>query len=398
MKRSLDTEAPTMMPRAFGYSSTDYVRLIDPHLATAVVFLVGLGLVMVYSASAVRAEEQGGSATVFLLRQLSAIGIGLLALAFTARVPVDRWSRWSTPLLIVTLVLLAAVFVPGVGRKANGAARWIAFGPLSLQPAELAKLSVAVYLANILAKKREQVSSFSMGFFPPVAIVGAIALMVLLQPDFGTAAVLMVMLAGTLFVAGAKVAYLVFAVSATVPVALHYVLTREHARQRIRAFLDPEAYRADFGYQAWESLLSFGSGGITGQGLGRGNQKLFFLPESHTDFIFSVVGQELGFVGVVAVVLAFVVLVGRTFRTARDLPCRFPMFLVFAIGLWIGVQALVHMAVAVALLPTKGLTLPLVSFGRSSLVVTMAAVGIVLRATAEQAVLQGGASPRRSGP
>jgi cell division protein FtsW len=391
------TNAPTTMPVAHGWSTTDHVRNVDPHLVGALVALVGLGIVMVYSASAIRADEAGGDPTGFLVRHLIAVALGFGALALTVRVPVDRWSRFATPLLVVTTVLLALVFVPGLGRRVNGAVRWLSVGPFSLQPAELAKLTVALYLAHVLAKKREQISQFSVGFLPPVAIVGTISLMVLLQPDFGTAAVMVSMLGLMLFVAGARIAYLVFAVGAAAPFVLHYVATRPHARARIEAFLDPEAYRADIGYQAWESLVSFGSGGSFGLGLGRGNQKLFFLPESHTDFIFSVVGQELGFVGVVLVVGAFAVLIGRTFLTARRLPCRFPMFLVFAIGVWLGLQALVHMAVAVALLPTKGLTLPLVSFGRSSLVVTMAALGIVLRASAEQRALADGVSPRRRG-
>jgi len=391
------TNAPTTMPVAHGWGTNDYLRNVDPQLAGALVALVGLGIVMVYSASAVRADEAGGDPTRLLVRHLLAVGLGFAALAITSRIPVDRWARFATPFLILTVVLLSLVFVPGLGRRVNGAVRWLSLGPLSVQPAEIAKLAVAVYLANVLAKKREQISEFSVGFLPPVAIVGTLALLVLLQPDFGTAAVLVAMLGLMLFVAGARIAYLVFAVGAAVPFALHYLATRPHARARIEAFLDPEAYRASIGYQAWESLVSFGSGGVLGLGLGRGNQKLFFLPESHTDFIFSVVGQELGFVGVVLVMGAFAVLVGRTLATARRLPCRFPMFLVFAIGVWIGLQALVHMAVAVALLPTKGLTLPLVSYGRSSLIVTMAALGIVLRASAEQRALEHGVSPRRRG-
>lgn len=395
MNRAHATDAPTTMPVAHGWTRADYLRNVDPHLSGALVALLGLGTVIVYSASAVRAEEAGGDPGAYLFRHLLAIIVGFAALAVTMRIPVDAWSRLSTPLLVATVLLLVLVFVPGMGRKVNGAVRWVALGPLSLQPAEIAKLAVAVYLANVLAKKREQVSEFSVGFLPPVAIVGGVAILVLLQPDFGTAAVLVSMLGLMLFVAGTRIAYLVFAVGAAVPFVLHYIVTRPHARARIEAFLDPEAYRADIGYQAWESLVSFGSGGVLGLGLGQGNQKLFFLPESHTDFIFSVIGQELGFLGVVGVVLAFGVLIGRTFMTARNLPCRFPMFLVFGIGAWIGLQALVHMGVAVALLPTKGLTLPLVSFGRSSLVVTMAALGIVLRASAEQRAFATGVSPKR---
>jgi len=395
VKRSTPADAPTSMPKAHGWDAADFVRNVDPYIATAMVVLLGLGTVLVYSASAVRAEDMGGGSTRFLFRHLVALALGFGALAATVRIPVDRWSTWATALMVATIAMLVLVFVPGLGREANGAARWLGVGPFSVQPAEIGKLAVAVYLAHVLAKKREQISEFSVGFVPPVAIVGGTALLVLVQPDFGTAAVLVAMLGVMLFVAGTRIAYLVFAVGAAAPFALHYVATRPHARARIVAFMNPEAYRADIGYQAWESLVSFGSGGVFGLGLGRGNQKLFFLPESHTDFIFSVVGQELGFFGVLIVMAAFVILVGRSFQIASELPCRFPMFLVIAIGTWIGLQALVHMGVAVAILPTKGLTLPFVSFGRSSLVVTMAAMGIVLRASAEQRAHASGVSPRR---
>ncbi len=395
MTRHHSTDAPTMMPSAHGWTTADYVRNIDPFLVGAVVLLVGLGTVLVYSASAVRADALGAGTSHFLIRHTVAVVLGLSIMSVTVRVPVDAWARLALPLLIVTAVLLVCVFVPGLGRSANGAQRWLSLGPLSIQPAEVAKLSVAVYLANVLAKKRERVSDFSAGFLPPVAIVSALSFLVLLQPDFGTAAVIAGMLGVMLFVAGTRIAYLVFAAAAMVPVALHYVITRSHARARIAAFLDPESYRAGIGYQAWESLVSIGSGGVWGLGLGHGNQHLFFLPESHTDFIFAVVGQELGFVGVCVLVATYAVLIGRTMIVARGLPCRFPMFLVCGIAVWLGLQAFTHMSVSLALLPTKGLTLPLVSFGRSSLVVTLAAIGIVLRASAEQRAYVTGVSPRR---
>lgn len=382
MRSKRDTIAPTMMPSPAGLSGADMARAVDPWIAGAVVLLLAVGTVLVYSASAVRAGQAGGSET-FLLRHLSSIAIGLVLCAVAMRVPIEAWSKLAYPLLTIAVVLLIAVFVPGLGKRVNGAMRWIAIGPLRFQPSELAKLAVVVYLAHSLAKKREKASSFSIGFLPHVLITSFVVGLILIQPDIGTSAVIFTTLGLMLFVAGTRISYLVLAVVAALPVAAHYVMTRPHAFKRILVFLEPEAYKQSIGYQVWESLVSFGSGGALGLGLGAGKQKLYFLPESHTDFIFAVLGQELGFVGVALVIGAFAVLIGRGLWLSSRLPCRFPMLLVCGLTAWLGVQAAVNMAVVTALLPTKGLTLPLVSFGRSSLVITMLAVGILLRASAE---------------
>lgn len=378
----MSTTAPTTMPTP-ALSSSAMGRGVDPWLSAAVVTLLGLGALMVYSASAVRAAAAGADAHAYLFKHVVSVAIGLVVMALTVRVPVDRWSRFAYPLLGLTVVLLAALFVPGLGRRVNGAVRWLSLGPASFQPSEFAKLSVVLYLAHSLAKKRDQVSSFSMGFLPHIIVTSLIAGLILIQPDLGTAVVIMTTMGGLLFVAGTRLGYLAGAFVLTLPVMLHYVTTRPHALKRLVAFLDPEAHRSDVGYQAWESLVAFGSGRAWGVGLGNGSQKLFFLPEGHTDFLFAVLGQELGFAGVLATLIAFGVLLARTFRTAHRLPCRFPMFLVFGIGLWFAVQIVVHIGVVMALLPTKGLTLPLMSFGRTSMIMSLAAMGIVCRASAE---------------
>jgi cell division protein FtsW len=186
-----------------------------------------------------------------------------------------------------------------------------------------------------------------------------------------------------MFIAGTKIGFLVLAIVFAIPIAYHYVATHPHASARLLVFLNPEAYKRDLGYQIWESIASFGSGGPFGVGLGAGQQKLHFLPEAHTDFIFSVLGQELGFAGALLTLSLFAILVGRGLWLSAKMPCRFPMFLTFGISTWLGIQALVNMAVALALLPTKGLTLPLVSYGRSSIVVSLIAIGVLLRASAE---------------
>ncbi len=376
-----DAEAPTQMPTP-NLPPATLARNIDPWMALSVVSLLSIGVVLVYSATAVRAAQAGGNGAVLLTQHLASIAIGVVALSIVLRVKVDAWGRWAYPMLAVSVVLLGALWIPGIGRSANGAQRWLALGPVGFQPGEFAKLAIVLYLAQSLAKKRNKVSTFSIGFVPHVLVTSAVVALIVIQPDIGTAAIVYTVLGLMLFVAGTRVAYLVLAAVAALPVGAWYVATHRHAADRLLAFMAPEQHKQDIGYQIWESLVAFGSGGLWGLGLGDGRQTLF-LPAAHTDFIFAVLGQELGFVGVTLVLVAFVGLVGRGMWLAARLPSRFAMFLVFGVCAWLGLQAAVNMAVVMSLLPTKGLTLPLVSYGRSSLIVTLIAVGIVLRASAE---------------
>ena len=374
-------DAPTAMPTPQVEPAT-LARSVDPWIALSTVVLLAMGVVLVYSASAVRMGQAGTNGASVLTQHLGSLAIGLTALLIVLRFKVDDWARWSYPVLILTFVLLLAVWVPGLGRKAQGAQRWLALGPFGFQPAELAKLAVILYLATSLAKKRHKVSTFSVGFLPHVVVTSVMVGLILVQPDIGTSAIVFAILGLMLFVAGTRTAYLVLAGVASLPVVAWYVATHPHAANRLLAFMAPEQHKQDIGYQVWESLVAFGSGGPWGLGLGAGQQKLF-LPAAHTDFILAVIGQELGFIGVLVVVLGFVGLVGRGLWLASLLPSRFAMFMIFGLSAWLGLQAVVNMAVVMSLLPTKGLTLPLVSYGRSSLVVSMVAVGIVLRASAE---------------
>lgn len=382
-ERVQDSNAPTTLPLPEGERTSDIIARIDPYIAIATVLLAAIGTVLVYSASAVRAYDQGGDASAYLMRHLLSLAIGFLALFAALRVPVEKYSKLAYPLLVFSGLALFLILLPGMGHRVNGAVRWLRLGPLSFQPGELAKLAIVIYLAHSLAKKREKVSSFSIGFVPHVIVTSVFVAMILLQPDLGTSAVIYATLGLMMFIAGTRIGYLVLAMVAAIPVGYQYVATHPHAASRLLVFMNPEAYKRDIGYQVWESIASFGSGGALGVGLGAGNQKLHFLPEAHTDFIFAVLGQELGFAGVLLTVLLFAMLIGRGLWVARSMPCRFPMFLAFGISAWLGVQATVNMAVAVALLPTKGLTLPLISYGRSSVIVTLFAIGILLRASAE---------------
>jgi cell division protein FtsW len=373
------TAHPTMLPASrrmtFGY----VLSRLDPWLVGSTLALLGLGCALVYSASAGRGESLTGDHMHFLVRHLGVVALGLGMLCVVVQLPTSFWSRAAYPLLAVTALFLLLLFVPGLGRRVNGAMRWLSLPGLQFQPAELAKFSVVLYLAQSLAKKREKVTHFSQGFLPHVLVTGVIACLVLLQPDFGTAAVVYATLALMLFVAGVRARYLLALVFSGMPVVFLYVWLHAHAWNRLVAFLEPEQHRLDVGYQLFESLVAVGSGRWHGVGLGMGHQKLQFLPEAHTDFIFAVLAQELGFVGVVAVVAAFGILVGRGLWLARHAHVRFASHLAFGISCWLGLQALVHIAVTVALLPTKGLTLPFVSFGRTSILVSILAIGVLMR-------------------
>ena len=354
----------------------------DPLLLGAIIALATIGLVMVYSASAILATDKLGDGFFFLKRQLVAAGLGTAAMALAMRLGYRRLARLAYPILLLAVGLMLAVLVPGIGSTAGGAQRWIRLVGFSVQPSELLKLAWVIYLAYSLARKREKVASFSVGFLPHLLLAGFLAGLCLLQPDFGSAVALIFLLFAMLFAAGAKLSYLVASVLVALPVAYHLIASSPYRLRRLLAFLDPWGTRHGDGYQVAESLLSVGSGGITGLGLGDGRQKLFFLPEAHTDFIFSIIGEELGLIGVVAVVLLYAILIWRGLRAALSASEPFGVYLGLGMTALFGFHALVNMSVALGLLPTKGLTLPFISYGGTSLVVMMGAAGILLSISA----------------
>ncbi|CAM4179980.1 putative lipid II flippase FtsW [Corallococcus exiguus] len=366
----------------------------DPILLCAVLALVTLGLVMTYSASAVLAQDKLGDSLYFLKRQLSAAGLGLVGMAVAMKLGWRKLARLAYPLLLVAIVLLIAVAIPGIGTTAGGARRWIRLPGFSLQPAEIAKFAWLVYLSYSLAKKREKVATFSIGFLPHLALCGILVFLCMLQPDFGSSVLLVFMLFVLLFAAGTKLSYLVGSILLALPLAFVAIATSPYRMKRILAFLDPWAHRHDVGYQVAESLMSIGSGGITGLGLGDGRQKLFFLPEAHTDFIFSILGEELGLIGVGLLVVLYAIVLWRGIRAALAAGETFGTYLGLGISSIIAFQATVNMCVAMGLLPTKGLTLPFVSYGGTSLVVLMGSAGVLLSLSANT---QGASRPVRAG-
>ncbi|NOZ85628.1 MAG: putative lipid II flippase FtsW [Deltaproteobacteria bacterium] len=357
-------------------------RYIDGPLLIAVFGLLAIGGVMVFSASAFHAQKATGDTLFYLKRHLLFSAIGLAAMFVVSKIDYHLLGRLAYPLLLMAAVLLAGVLV--FGNKAGGATRWFRLGPVSFQPSELAKLAVVIYLSHSLTRKREKMHSFSFGFLPHVVMCGTLILLVLVEPDLGTAALLALLLFSLLFVAGTKISYLLGAALLALPVLYHQIMSTPWRKARMMVFLDPWADRFGIGYQVTESLIAFGSGGATGVGLGDGRQKLFFLPASHTDFIFSILGEELGFIGAALILLLFGILVYRGLKIAMNAADLFGTYLALGITLTIGFQATANMAVALGLLPTKGLALPFMSYGGSSLVSTLIGIGILLSVAARE--------------
>ncbi len=349
---------------------------VDPVLAAVLVGLIGFGVVMVYSASAVQATTQYHDAQYFLKKQASYAVVSLIALFAISRIDYHRLYKLTYPFLVGVGGLLLACIV-GLGHRGGGATRWISLGPVHIQPAEMAKLALVSWLAYSLAKKAEKVKTFTVGFLPHLLVAGVFMLLCMKQPDFGSAVVLLLLTFTMLFVAGAKVGYILGASLLGAAFAVFAVMSKSYRYARYLAWLNMDEHRQDLAYQPFQSVMSFGAGGAWGTGLGRGLQTLY-LPEAHNDFIAAIIGEELGFVGVLCLSATFLLLVVRGVRTALRAPDDYGSYLAFGISTMFGVQALLNIAVALAILPTKGLTLPFISFGGSSLIMNATAAGVLL--------------------
>jgi cell division protein FtsW len=369
---------PVRRKRLFdGRSFPEILGAPDALLYASVVTLIMLGVVMVYSASSVRAVRMYGDGHYFLIRQASYAAIGLPLLWAISRIDYHFYRPLSKPGLLVAFALMVMVAF-GWGHSAGGAARWIQMGPINVQPAEVAKVAMIMWLADSLATKVDRIRSFSVGFLPHVLTAGLLVVLCMKQPDFGSAVVLVVLTFVLLFAAGAKIGYMLAGLVLALPIAFVALRFEDYRWRRIISFLDPIKYRREGGYQIVESWVSFSAGGPWGVGLGDSRQKLLFLPEAHTDFIAAIVAEELGYVGFALLVLGFVVIVVRGARAALRAVDDYGTYLGIGLTMFIGVQALTNLAVVLGLLPTKGLTLPFLSFGGSSLLVNCAAVGILL--------------------
>jgi cell division protein FtsW len=350
----------------------------DPWLVLAVAALVSLGMVMVFNVSYFPGGDDFGDPLHFFRKHLISIAIGLGLCVTTMRAGSDRQRALAYPLLAFAFVTMVLVLVPGIGTVRSGARRWLSLGPLTFQPSELAKFALVLYLARSLARRGEGVRGFWRGIVPHCLVVGALAVLCLLEPDFGTAALCGVLLVMMLFAAGARLWHLGLFGTAAVPALAAVAIMEPYRLKRLTSFLDCRQDALGDGFQLCQALIAFGSGGLWGVGLGQGQQKMYYLPAAHTDFIFSVIGEELGLVGAGAVLALFAVVAARGLRLAARHPDAFGSMLAFGLTALIVVQALLNFGVALGTLPTKGLTLPFVSYGGSAMMVSLAEVGVLL--------------------
>ncbi len=368
------------MARARGAMTRARLAL-DGWLLLAVGVLLGIGVVMVASASLHLGMRQG-EPFHYVVRHLFALGLGLTAALAVYFTPVAWWEKASTWLYLLGLVLLLLVFVPGLGREANGALRWVGVGPLSLQTSEFMKLFIVLYMAGYIVRRQLEVAFTVWGFIKPLILLLAACSLIMLQPDFGTTAVLLATAFGMLFLAGAPLWQFGLLILLAAGALGALVWVSPYRLARVTSFLNPWEQARDAGYQLTQALIAFGRGEWTGVGLGNGIQKQFYLPEAHTDFVMAVIGEEFGLMGTLLVIALFGLFIWRAFAIgvgAERRGARYAAHVSWGLGLWIGMQAFINIGVNMGLLPTKGLTLPFISYGSNSLIVCCVAVGMLAR-------------------
>jgi len=340
--------------------------------------LLAIGMVMIYSASSIFAYETYGDSMYYLKRHAIYMVLGLcLCIAFM-NTDYARLRRFIKPFLLISIVLLISVFIPGIGRAAGGARRWIGVGPVSFQPSEIAKLAMVFYTADLFARKQSEINSFVYGFLPLVLVLGLCVLLILAEPDLGTGVALALLIIIMAFVAGVDIKHLFFISLPGVMTVMLLILTKPYRIKRVTAFFNPWQDMRGSGFQLVQSLIAMGSGGIFGVGLGHSKQKLFYLPEAHTDFIFAIIGEELGIIGTLGVVALFVVFIWLGFKIAYSARDLFGQFLVCGLVSMIALQVIINIAAVTGSMPPKGMPLPFISYGGTSLVYSMASVGLLL--------------------
>jgi len=350
----------------------------DIKLLFPVLVLVGVGLIMVYSASFTIALSKFGTDYYFLKKQAFFALAGIMLMVACKHFPYRFYRYFAYPFIIIALAMLVAIHIKGLGYSANGAKRWLDLGYFTFQPSEFVKFSLIIYLAYSMNKKREAIKKFSVGIIPHSIILIIFALLIYSQPDFGTVLILCIITWTMLFVGGARIWHLLLPLIVAAPFLFFFMINSEYRLKRLISFLDPWRYAADGGYQIIHSLMAFGSGGIRGAGLGKGYQKLFYLPEPHTDFIFSVVGEELGLLGVIVILGLYTLIIWRGTSIAKNADDAFGAFIAVGITIALGLQICINIGVGLGLLPAKGLTLPFLSYGGTSLLLSMAYIGVLM--------------------
>jgi cell division protein FtsW len=355
---------------------------VDPVIAGVALCLLSFGLIMVASASTEVSARIYGNPFYLMIRHSAYVLLGTAAGIAVLMLPLRIWQKLELPLLLLSFVLLVAVLVPGIGKEVNGAARWISLGLFSVQGSELVKLFVVIYIAGYLVRRKQEVQEKFTGSLKPLLIVSLLAVLLIKQPDFGAAVVIMSAVMGVVYLAGAPMRYLLPVLSLFAGAAVLVATLQPYRLARFASFIDPWQHQFGGGYQLTQALIAFGRGEWFGLGLGNSIQKLFFLPEAHTDFLFSIIAEEMGVVGAAVIILLFACLVIRGLwigRIAASQGAEFHAFLAYGISMLLGVQAAINLGVNLGLLPTKGLTFPLMSYGGNSLIVSCMLIAILLR-------------------
>jgi cell division protein FtsW len=368
---------------AFARSNARPRRFVfDPVLLTTVAAILLIGLVMMTSASVSIADRQTHEPLHYLERQSIGIVLGLLAAMFAMAVPTRVWERLALPLLLLGFLFLVIVLIPGIGYEVNGSRRWLRAGIMNFQASELARVVLLVYLASYVVRRQSELKEQLSGFLKPLGVLMGAAALLLLEPDFGAATVLMATGLAVLFLAGVRLRHFFALVALAAGGMALIAVTSAYRLKRLTAFMDPWADPFNSGFQLTQSLIAIGRGELFGVGLGSSVQKLFYLPEAHTDFVFAVLAEELGLAGVVLTLALFVVLIWRVFhisRLAAEAGLAFQAYCAAGFGIWLGLQTFINVGVNMGILPTKGLTLPLMSYGGSSILVTIGWLGLIMR-------------------
>jgi cell division protein FtsW len=345
--------------------------------------LLMLGAVMIYSSSGVYAYGNYGDSLYFVKRHLAYLAAGLIAAVVCMAAPVRGINDSARIIMVISVVILVAVLVPGIGKQVAGARRWMRFFGVGFQPSEIAKLGLIIYLADLTSRKRYLVQDFRRGFLPPLAVIGFVSGLILVEPDMGTSVAVLFIGLAMMFISGSRISHLALITGGTLPVLAIAAICEPYRMKRLLTFSNPWKDAKGAGFQLVQSFIALGSGGFLGVGLGASKQKLFYLPESHTDFIFSIIGEELGFLGAASVLMLFAAIIWFSLRISFKLKDLFASRLVFGITVMIAFEVLVNIGVSTGVLPTKGLPLPFISYGGTSLVCHMAAMGLVFNMSRE---------------
>ncbi len=363
-------------------NSQRFIPIYDKWLITAVVGLLIIGLMMVASSSIMISTKHYHQPFHFLIRQISYLGVGIMLAIIVVRIDSSIWNKYSMPLLLICLLFLLLVLIPGIGKIVNGSRRWLAFGPIGVQVSEFAKLSMIIYVSGYIVRQENSVRESVWGFMKPIFILSVVVFLLLLEPDFGASVVITCTIMAILFMAGVKLRYYFILAIIVLASLILLAISSPYRMARLTAFLNPWEDQFNSGYQLTQSLIAFGQGGWSGVGLGDSVQKMFYLPESHTDFLFAVLAEELGLLGILLVLTLYGILIFRGFMIgylASKQKRIFAAYTAYGLTFWLGLQALINMGVNAGLLPTKGLTLPFLSYGGASLVINCIAIAMLLR-------------------